>query len=47
MIMFNEELSFGDAEDEFMTLREILFAEIPKPDHLRSPEEVSLLNWTT
>ena len=33
----------ADAEDEFMALREILFAEIPKPSHLGDVEEVKRL----
>ena len=30
----------ADAEDEFMALREILFADIPKPPHLRELDQV-------
>ena len=33
----------ADAEDEFMALREILFAEIPKPSHLGDVDEVKRL----
>jgi hypothetical protein len=33
----------ADAEDEFMTLREILFAEIPKPQHLRTEEVIFII----
>ncbi len=33
----------ADAEDEFMALREILFADIPKPSHLGDVEEVKCL----
>jgi hypothetical protein len=32
----------ADAEDEFMALREILFADIPKPDHLRETDGVKI-----
>lgn len=40
--MWPENDAFGasdaDAEDEFMALREILFANIPKPQYLRTDE---------